>query len=60
MLDFRQQAQVRTIIKKIWFSDLEILEIHQKVNRESRQRNTNTILGPPNTKKQEQLNRNET
>ena len=56
----RLAAQVRTIIKKIWFSDLEILEIHQKVNRESKQRNTNTKLDTPNTKKQEQSNRNET
>ena len=28
----RHADQVRTIIKKGWFSDLEILEIHQKIN----------------------------
>ena len=28
----RLADQVRTIIKKGWFSDLEILEIHQKIN----------------------------
>ena len=33
----RLTDQVRTIIKKSWFSDLEILEIHQKVNWEPRQ-----------------------
>ena len=30
----RLADQVRTIIKKGWFSDLEILEIHQKMNNE--------------------------
>ena len=28
----RLADQVRTIINKVWFSDLEILEIHQKIN----------------------------
>ena len=32
--------QVRTIIKKGWFSDLEILEIHQKINNEQ---DSNTV-----------------
>ena len=32
--------QVKTIIKKGWFYDLEILEIHQKINNEQ---NSNTI-----------------
>ena len=30
----RLSDQVRTIIKKVWFSDLEILDIHQKINNE--------------------------
>ena len=30
----RLADQVRTIIKKGWFSDFEILEIHQKINNE--------------------------
>ena len=30
----RLPDQVRTIIKKGWFSDLEIIEIHQKMNNE--------------------------
>ena len=35
VLVFWQQAnQVKTTIKKGWFSDLEILEIHQKINIE--------------------------
>ena len=46
------------IIKKGWFSDLEILEIHQKINKESRQ-DPNTVINTPNTEKQEQSNWNE-
>ena len=30
----RVAYQIRTIIKKGWFSDLKILEIHQKINNE--------------------------
>ena len=30
----RLADKVRTIIKKGWFSDLEILEIHQKTNKQ--------------------------
>ena len=30
----RLADQIRTIIKKGWFSDLEILELHQKMNNE--------------------------
>ena len=36
----RLADQVRTIIKKGWFSDLEILEIHQKTHKQ----NYNTVL----------------
>ena len=36
--------QVRMIIKEGWFSDLEILEIHQQINRESSQQDPNTII----------------
>ena len=50
--------QVRTIIKKAWFFDLEILEIRRKTNSESKQ-DTNTITDTPNIEKQEQLNRND-
>ena len=42
MRNFRQLAKacrVRTIIKKGWFSDLEILEIHQKTHKQ----NYNTV-----------------
>ena len=39
----RLADQVRTIIKKGWFSDLEIIEIHQKIN--DQQSGTNTLPG---------------
>ena len=55
----RLADQVKTIIKKGWFSDLEIFEIHQKINRESKQQDSNTITDTPNTEKQEHSNRNE-
>ena len=48
--------QVRTIKKKSWFSDLEILEIHQKINNEQ---DSNTISDTPSIDKQEQSKRNE-
>ena len=44
-------------MKKIgWFSNLEILEIHQKTNNEQ---DTNTITDAASIYKQEQSNRNE-
>ena len=43
----RFASQVWTIIKKGWFSDFEILEIHQQINRESRQQEPNTIIDTP-------------
>ena len=52
----RTADQVRTIIKKGWFSDLEILAIHQKIDNE---RDINTISDTPSIDKQEQSNRNE-
>ena len=48
--------QVRTIIKKGWFSELEIIEIHQKINN---QQGNNTVPDTSNINKQKQLNRNE-
>ena len=45
-----------TIIKKGWFSDLEILEIHQKINN---QHDTNTVTEISIINKQRQTNRNE-
>ena len=51
-----QTSQVRAIIKKGWFSHLEILEIHQKMNYEQ---DTNTISDTPRTDKQNQSNQNE-
>ena len=48
--------QVRTIIKEGWFSDLEILEIHQKTNNIQ---DSKTISDTPSTDKQEQSNQNE-
>ena len=45
----RLSDQVRTIIKKGWFSDREILEIHQKINNEQ---DSNTVLDTSNINKQ--------
>ena len=47
--------QVRVIIRKGWFSDLEMLEILQKTNSEQ---DINTISNKPSIEKQEQSNRN--
>ena len=53
----RLSDQVRTmIIKKGWFSDFEILEIHQKINN---QQGSNTVLDTSIINKQKQPNRNE-
>ena len=51
----RLADQVRTIIKKCWFSDLEILEIRQKTINEP---DTNTVSETLGFDKQEQANRN--
>ena len=52
----RLADQVRTIIKKGWFSDLEIIEIHQKINN---QLSNNTEPDTSNINKQKQPNQNE-
>ena len=44
------------MIKKGWFSDLEILEIHQKVNNK---KDSNTISDTANINKQKQFSQNE-
>ena len=51
----RLADQVRTIIKKGWFYDVEIIEIHQKINYQS----DNTVPDTSNINKQKQPNRNE-
>ena len=52
----RLADQVRTIIiKKGWFSDLEILEIYQKTNKPD----YNTVPDTSSVVKQKQPNRNE-
>ena len=48
--------QVRKIIKKGWFSDPEILEIHQKINNEQ---DNKTVPDISRIIKQKQPNRNE-
>ena len=48
--------QVRTIIKKGWFSDPEILELHQKINNEQ---DNNTVADASKINKQKHPNRNE-
>ena len=39
----RPSDQVKTIIKKGWFSELEILEIHKLMIREACQQDPNTV-----------------
>ena len=51
----RLADQVRTIIKKGGFSDLELLEIHQKTNKQD----NNTVPDTSSVVKQNQSNRNE-
>ena len=52
----RLADQVRTIIKKGWFSDVEIIEIQQKIND---QRDNNSLPDTSNINIQKQPNRNE-
>ena len=51
----RLADQVRTIMKKGWFSDLELLEIHQKTLKQ----NTNTVPDTPTGVTQKQSNKKE-
>ena len=53
----RLADQVRTIIKKGWFSELEIIEIHQKIN--DQEWCNNTLPGTSNINKQKQPIQNE-
>ena len=53
----RLADQVRTIMKKGWFSGLEIIEIHQKINYQ--ERSNNTLPGTSNFNKQKQPIQNE-
>ena len=53
----RLADQVKTITKSGWFSDLEILEIHQQIYRQTNQETNNATtetvnLGKPETPKQ--------
>ena len=52
----RLADQVRTIMKKGWFSELEIIEIHQKINDQERR---NTLPDTPNINQQNQPIQNE-
>ena len=54
----RLADQVRTIIKNGWFSDLEIIEIHQKINDQQSGTN-NTLPSTLNNNKQIKLIRKE-
>ena len=49
----RLAGQAWMIIKQGWFSDLEILEIHQQINGETCQQYPNTIIETLNTEEQE-------
>ena len=46
----RLADQVRTIMKKGWFTELVIIEIHQKIN--DQERSNNTLPGTSNINKQ--------
>ena len=48
--------QTRLIIKNRWFSDLEILEMHQQIKGITYQQDTNTRLETLNTKKEKHSN----
>ena len=52
----RLADQIRTIMKKGWFSELEIIEIHQEINDQERR---NTLSDTPNINKQKQPIQNE-
>ena len=52
----RLADQVRTIMKKSWFSELKITEIHQKINDQERR---NTLTDTSNINKQKQPIQNE-
>ena len=52
----RLADQVRTMIKKGWFSDLKIPEIHQNINNEQV---SNPVPDTPKNNKHKQPNRNE-
>ena len=56
MTSQRLADQVRTIMKKGWFSELEITEIHQKMNDQERR---NTLPDTSNINKQKQPIQNE-
>ena len=56
----RLTNQVRTIKEKVWFSDLKILEIYQKVIKEEYQQNSTFWTETLNTVKQEPTEQTET
>ena len=51
----RLADQVRTIMKKGWFADLELLEIHQKTEKQ----NYDKVPDTPSGVKQKQSNKKE-
>ena len=53
----RLADQVRSIMKKGWFSELDIMEIHQKIN--DQERSHSTLPGTSNINKQKQPIKNE-
>ena len=52
----RLADQVRTITKNGWFSDLEILEIHLQICRQTHQQTPNTVTMTQNSGKPETPN----
>ena len=53
----RLADQVKTVLKKGWFSDLEIIEIHQEIN--DQRSSKDTLPGTSNINKQKQPMRKE-
>ena len=56
---WRLPDQGKMIIKKVWFSDLEILEIHQQINRDPSQQGPTGVIETLNTEKQDPFHRTE-
>ena len=55
----RLADQVRTIIKKGWFSDLELLEIHQKTQRQNYKKTSSGVKLKQSNEKELQTLANE-
>ena len=55
-INHRLPDQIRTITNNAWFSDLEILETHQQIHRQTHQPTSYTVTEKLNTGKPETPN----